>query len=104
MINKNLVILLHIIKTKGNIKRLLRENLTFKGISELIELAVIDELILYKDEKINLTEKGLKALENGETLIKKTNKKEWIQIESKSRISKLEKDFIFLPNQNDLDF
>ena len=104
MIDKNIIILLHIINTKGNIKRLLRENLKYKDISELIEQAVKNKLVLYKDEKISLTKKGLKFLKTGEELIKKTNKDEWIEKESKSQISKLEKDFIFLPNQNALDF
>jgi hypothetical protein len=35
---------------------------------------------------------------------KEKNKKQWVDVEKRSQIPKLEKDFIFLPNQDNLHF
>ncbi len=96
--------MLNLIEDSGNIKRLLRENLSYKEISELISKLVKDDLLIYVDKKIILTQKGKKALTDGKQLIKETNKDLWIQPENKSRVKKFERNFIYLPNQTELDF
>ncbi len=101
---KNKILLLHLIKSKGNIKQLTREGLTYKNISELLDILVREELIIYDELKIKLTESGNKYLNDGRILIKKQQKNLWIEGENKSKIPKLEKDFIFLPNQNEIHF
>jgi predicted transcriptional regulator len=104
MSKKNKILLLHLIKSGGNVKQLLREGLTYKNISELIETLVNEELITYDDEKIRLTEVGNKFLESERIIIIKQNKNLWIDKEKESRIPKLGKDFVFLPNQNEIHF
>lgn len=104
MNKKKLTTLLHIINTDGNIKRLLRDGLTFKKITELIEESVNQEFLFYDNEKITLTTKGKEFLEKSANLIKKQNKKEWIEKDEKSRIDKKDKSFIFIPRQNELTF
>ncbi len=104
MINRRETLLLNIIENSGNVKKLLRENLSYKEISELTAKLEQDELLSYVDKKIILTEKGKTALTDNKHLLKETNKELWIQPEDKSRIKKHERNFIYLPNQNELDF
>lgn len=80
--------MLNLIADSGNVKRLLRENLSYREISELISKLAQDELLTYVDKKIILTEKGKKALSDCKHLIKETNKELWIQPENKSRVKK----------------
>ncbi len=104
MRKKNIILLLHLIKSNGNIKQLIREGLTYKNISDLLETLVIKELIIYDNQKIKLTKTGDEYLKNGQQIIKKQDKNLWIETENKSKIPKLEKKFIFLPNQNEIHF
>jgi predicted methyltransferase len=104
MSKKNKILLLHLIKSNGDIKQLIREGLSYKDVSGLLEVLVNEELIIYDDTKIKLTKAGLKYFEKGQATIKKQNKDLWIEAETKSKIPKLEKDFIFLPNQNEIHF
>ena len=101
---KDLITLLHIINTKGNVKRLIRDGLTFKKITELIDEAVSEDYLIYENEEITLTKKGVEFLEKSKTTLKRQNKEEWIEKDLKSRIDKKGKDFIFVPRQNELTF
>lgn len=104
MIKREEILMLNLIEDSGNVKRLLRENLSYKEISELISKLVQDELLTYVDKKIILTDKGKKKLNESKHLIKETNKELWIKPENKSRVKKIERNFIYLPNQTELDF
>lgn len=104
MIKREEILMLNLIEDSGNIKRLLRENLSYKEISELTSKLVKDELLAYIDKKIILTDKGKKILTDSKHLIKETNKELWIQPENKSRVKKIERNFIYLPNLTELDF
>ncbi len=65
---------------------------------------VEEELIEYNDQKIVLTETGIELLENKKSVIKRKEKENWIEKEIRSKITKLDKNSIFLPNQNELHF
>lgn len=104
MTKRKETLLLNIIENSGNVKKLLRENLSYRDISELTTKLVQDELLTYVEKKIVLTEKGKMALMDNNHLLKETNKENWIQPENKSRIKKHERNFIYLPNQTELDF
>lgn len=104
MTKRKETLLLNIIENSGNLKKLLRENLSYRDISELTTKLVQDELLTYVDKKIILTKKGKIALTDNKHLLKETNKENWIQPENKSRIKKYERNFIYLPNQTELDF
>ena len=104
MISRQEVLLLDIIHNSGNIKKLLREKITYKEISELTTKLASDNYLTYIEKKIILTKSGRKALENGMGSLKETNKDLWIKPEIESRVSKIDKKFIFLPNQSELDF
>ncbi len=104
MKEQNLQILLSIIKNNGDVRRLKREGLDYIDIAELTNQVISTQLASYTDETIALTAKGHKKLLELEQIIKKTNKKNWIDKELKSQIPRLDKSFIFLPNQKELDF
>lgn len=104
MKNKNFYLLLNIIKKNGNVKRLIHENLDFKQIADLTNSALIENLISFDEETLVLTKSGEDLFNELDTKYKETNKDKWIKKEIKSKIIKFEKDFIYLPSQNDLDF
>jgi predicted methyltransferase len=88
MSKKNKILLLHIIKSNGNVKQLIREGFSYKSISDLLETLVNEELIIYDKQKIKLTDLGNEYLTNGEQIIKKQDKNLWIEAEKKSKIPK----------------
>lgn len=104
MMKRQEVLLLSIIKNSGNIRRLTRENISFKEISDLTSKLVNEELIQYVERKIVLTKKGKQVLAQNIDQLKDTNKELWIKPENKSRIKKHERNFIYLPLQTELDF
>ncbi|WP_010522857.1 hypothetical protein [Aquimarina agarivorans] len=104
MTEKKEILVLKMIENSGNIKKLLRENLSYREISEITNKLVDNELLSYVEKKIRLTPKGKEVLAEGKHLLKETNKVNWIQPENQSRIKKHERNFIYLPNQTELDF
>jgi len=100
----NKYILLDIIYRNGSISRLTKNGLSFDQIPELINDLIEEKLIQYFNEKIVLTEDGLLELKKLEIIYKSTFKEDWIKPDEKSKVVKLEKNFIFVPNQNELKF
>lgn len=101
---KHLFILLNVIKTNGDIRKLKREGIDYKEIAELTKLAITNNFVLYENDVVKLSEKGLEKIKELDDRYKVRNKSLWIEAENKSKIPKLEKDFIFLPNQNEILF
>lgn len=104
MNKKNLYLLLTIVKNNGSIKRLTREGLTFKMIAEISNSAIKEGYLIYENNLTTLSSTGNQFIEDFGPEFKLTNKDEWIQKDFSSKIKRLEKDFIFLPNQNELNF
>lgn len=105
MINeKDLVLLLNIVKNNGNIRRLSRENLSFRQIIDLTEKAAEAGFVKYEDNKITLTKSGDEFLETKIALIKKTDKNEWIEPDYKNKIKPFPKNDVFLPDRGEFSF
>ena len=104
MKNKNLYLLLEIILNKGDARRLVMEGLDYKEIGELTTLALQEELILFDNNTLILSTKGTDRYNADLKTFKKVNKDEWILPDNKSRISKIDKNTIFLPRQDELTF
>lgn len=104
MTKRKETLILNMIEDSGNIKKLLRENLSYKEISEITNKLVEDELLSYVEKKIILTKEGKEILFKNKHLLKETNKENWIQPENISRVKIYERNFIYLPNQTELDF
>lgn len=103
--NKNaLYILLSIIKTNGSVTRLIREGLDYKTIGEMTNQAISDGLVIYKDDIIFLSPEGEDLLGELDKKLKVLDKKKWIEPKNDSKIPTLGKDFVFLPQQDELHF
>lgn len=103
MNDNNLYLLLHIIKNNSNIKRLIRENISLIEINHKIRSLLAEERLTFKENKLSLTDKGIELYkELSDHKLK--NKSSWIEEEKKSKIDKFDKNFVYLPNQNDIHF
>jgi len=104
MYNKKTILLLHIIKHHRNVDQLIREGLTYRNITLLVSDSVDNDLLRYEKDELELTELGEKVYAENRHLIKKKKKNEWIKEDVRSKIPKLSKKSLFLPNQNELNF
>ena len=104
MKEKEIYLLLNAIKKNTDIKRLVREGLSYSAIARLTKVAISDELVTYEDEKIHLSKKGEQLYEEIKGNYKRTNKDEWIEKEFKSQIKRIDKNTIFVPRQTELTF
>jgi|SRR5690554_2353612 len=104
MKEKEIYLLLNAIKKNTDIKRLVREGLSYSDIARLTKDAITNELVDYQDEKIKLSIKGNELYEQIKDNYKRTNKDEWIEKDLKSQIPRIDKNTIFVPRQNELTF
>ena len=106
MKEKEIYLLLNAIKKNTDIKRLVREGLSYSGIARLTNDAISNELVIYEQDNIKLSKKGEELYEQIKDNYKRTIKKEWIEKDEKNRLDKnrREKNFIFVPRQNELTF
>ncbi|EKB47367.1 hypothetical protein [Cecembia lonarensis] len=106
MEKENLYILLDVIFRNGSLKRLARKGVDYNEIANQTQIAIKNELVSYDSQRVTLTPKGLELLKQLEITYKKTTKSEWIEKDEKNRLSKnrREKNFIFVPRQNELTF
>ncbi|KYG72882.1 hypothetical protein [Roseivirga echinicomitans] len=106
MEKENLYILLDVIFRNGSLKRLARKGVDYNEIANQTQIAIKDELVSYNKQRVILTPKGLELLKQLEITYKKTTKSEWIEKDEKNRLGKnrREKNFIFIPRQNELTF
>ncbi len=99
-----LYILLNLIERNGDVKQLIREGMSYEEIAVFTKIAIGKGYVSYKEDDVLISEDGHIKLQILAKKFKKTDKKKWIDKEEQSKIPKLEKDFIFLPNQDNLQF
>lgn len=104
MNEKELYLLLNVIKKNGDIKKLIREGLSYKQIAEFTNEAIKNDYVKYAHDSIELSEIGNLKYEEIKEKYKRTNKEEWIERDLKSIVPKIDKNLIFLPRQNELTF
>ncbi|SIS46888.1 hypothetical protein SAMN05421766_10266 [Zobellia uliginosa] len=104
MKEKEIFLLLNAIKKNTDIKRLVREGLSYSDIARLTKEAITNGLVDYQDEKIQLSNNGIELYEQIKDNYKRTNKDEWIEKDIKSQIPRIDKNTIFVPRQNELTF
>lgn len=104
MNEKEIYLLLNAIKKNTDIKRLVREGLSYTSIAKLTKEAIYQDYVKYKDEKISLSDKGEQYYEQIKDNYKRTNKDEWIEKDFDSQVKTIDKNSIFLPKQNELTF
>lgn len=103
--NSELYQLLHIIYNNGNIRRLIRKEITFIQITNTIKSLISDSDLSFVNGKIMLTEKGLSLFNSLSSNYKISDKDKWIEEENKSKLeNKIDLDFVYLPNPKELYF
>jgi hypothetical protein len=100
----NLFPFLDVIFRNGSSNKRFSKSEDFNEIAILTNHAVSEGLIKNSNNRIVLTEKGMDVFKQLEAKYKNNNKEKWIEKDFKSQIIKLEKNFIFLPKQNELTF
>ncbi|HVS92170.1 MAG TPA: hypothetical protein VHE59_09075 [Mucilaginibacter sp.] len=100
----NLTLLLNVVKKKGNILLLRRQQLSFRQIVELTEQAVANGFVTYLENKITLTSQGEEFLALNLDAIKKRKKSEWIEPDIKNKIKPFPKNEVFLPDRSEFSF
>jgi len=96
--------LLLVVKGSGNITDLRKDGHSYVRIAEFIQYLEEEELAEKKDGRFTLSDTGIQRLKE---LNKKYDRKhfnQWIVPEDRSRVDKLDKNFVYLPNQNELNF
>jgi predicted methyltransferase len=98
------LLLFKILKNNGNIAELTEYGYQYSQIFSLIKELITDGFVKKETNQILLTSKGLEEIEKLNQNLGRKGTNQWIEPENKSKISKIEKDFVFLPNQNELHF
>lgn len=96
--------LLKIIDHNGNIEPLSELGYEYSQIVVFIKQEIDENNAEYKNGKLILTEKGKELLMMLEKSKNKKGSNSWIEPEIQSKTSILNKNDVFLPNQNDLLF
>ena len=104
MKEENLYLLLDVVFRNGSVKRLTRNNIDFNEIAKQTNLAINQGLLSYSEDQIALSKEGIELYKQLEARFKKVNKDEWIEKDLKNQIAKKDKNFIFMPRQNELSF
>jgi len=98
------VLLLKIIKGKGDISLLAKEGYEYSQILEFIKDLIKDGYFVKHGKELLITNKGLEEINALNKELDRKNIEKWIEPEQRSKISQIDKNDIFLPNQNELFF
>ena len=104
MIDQNLVSLLLVVSDQANFNSLVKKGISYIEIATLTENAIKEGYLSYVDKKIKLSDSGIQYLKDHHEILKKRSKDEWISKDIKSQIKKINKNTIFVPDQNKLSF
>lgn len=97
------VLLLKIIKFNGDISPLIQLGYEYAQVTSLIKIEIEEKNAHYLNGTLFLTEKG-NSLISKLISSRPPGSNSWIEPEYASKISKIDKDFIFLPNRKELSF
>lgn len=95
--NRQIHLLLQLIKENADTSFLLKQGLTFSQISLLFAEAIKDELIAQSDNSFTVTEKGLEHLQSQKDVRKYGAKGNWIFPDESYTIPAISPDQIYLP-------
>lgn len=101
---KNKVLLLNVIHENGNVNLLRHYNISFREIAELVNENVDLGFLINSDGIITLSDRGKEFLNSNIHLIKEQDKSKWIDLDIKNKISKIDKNDVFLPSRNGFSF
>lgn len=104
MSKKHLFQLLRIIHFNKALDSLLNSGLEYSQIADLLVDAIANGLVEDGEGKLQLTEAGSEKLSELNSLLHSESTNSWILPEEESRIEKIDKFVIYLPNKNELGF
>ena len=102
--NNELYLLIHSVKFNGSLKKLTRINISYVDIVKNIKVLIEEKLLSYNEGNLKLTEEGENLFNDLSIKYKNRDKDKWIEKELNSKVDKLDINFIYLPNQNELNF
>ena len=102
--NQVRLFLLKIIDNNGNIEPLSELGYEYSQIVNFIKHEINENNAAYNNGELILTLQGKSLIVSLEKEKKKKGSNTWIEQEIQSKISILDKNDVFLPNQNDLSF
>lgn len=98
MSEANLILLLQLVNTSGEVNSLLQRGLLFSQIAELITYAEEEGLIVEDNDNLKLTEKGLEKMRQVPDSKRSREDGGWISPMDEYRIEKTTLDDIYLPS------
>lgn len=104
MTDKQIYLLLKIVKRNGSVNELRRDGLSYIQIADLTALALKRGYLAYKANKIRVMKKGNDRIKIMDKRAMVTENYKWIAPEEKSRIAKMDINFVYLPNQDEIHF
>lgn len=96
--------LLYITHKKTSVIRMTRKGITFTEIANQTQKCMEEGLMINQDNKIELTESGIRLLEDLKKEFKNINKDQWIEKDFQNKIERIDKNAIFVPRQSELNF
>lgn len=96
--------ILEIVYTNSDVRKLVSQGLNYEQISLYTGVAIEEGFLEFHNKILRLTEKGQQRLESDAPQFRSKNKRDWILPEEKSRSRRIDKNDIFVPNQNELSF
>ena len=96
--------MLDIVQKNGDVRKVINEGADFEMIGNLTTYALAEGFLEFENNRLIVTQKGITKIELEKKEYKKTNKEEWIKPDLKNKVSKIDKNDIFLPSQDELTF
>jgi len=96
--------LLKIGKYNGDVTPLIKMGYEYVQIIQLIDQLIAEGHLIKEKSKVQLTEKGLSEIDALNKSLNRRNSAKWIEPDNASRVAKINKNDVFLPDQNELSF
>ena len=96
--------ILKLIKNNGNISQLIEQGYEYSQILGFIKQLLEEKYFVYHSKKLQITNKGLDEIEKLNIELQRKGIERWIEPKISSKVSQIDKNDIFLPNQNKLFF
>lgn len=98
------LLLLKIVKYNGDVSPLIKLGYEYAQVMDFLNLLLKENLLSREGYQLNITKVGLNEIEVLNKKFKRKDASKWIEPDLSSRISKIDKTEIFLPDPNELSF
>jgi hypothetical protein len=98
------LLLLKLVKSNGNLQPIIDLGYEYSQIINFLNFLTEEKSLIKEKNKVTITEFGLNEIQRLNKKFNRYNSAQWIEPKTESRISPIEKDFIYLPNRNELSF